>query len=144
MPTRNLWLLSVLLLVATSVAHGAPCTLSALGLTFGNYDVFNSADTDVAGTITVSCQSATSYSISLSTGSGSLLARRLTNGPYQLAYNLFTDPQRVTIWGDGTSGTTTVSGSGTGGSYPVYGRIPAAQNAYVGSYSDTIVITVTY
>jgi spore coat protein U-like protein len=136
--------LSGLLVVATSVAGAAQCSLTAVGVAFGSYDVFSTQDTDVAGTITVSCQSASTYSISLSPGSGSLLARRLTNGSNLLAYNLFTDPQRLTIWGDGSQGTVTVNGSGTGASYTVYGRIPAAQNVYVGSYSDTIVVTVTY
>ena len=138
------WILPGLLLIATSVGRAAQCSVAVVGVTFGNYDVFSSQDTDVAGTITVSCQSASTYSISLSPGVGSLVARRMTNGVNQLAYNLFTDPQRLTIWGDGSAGTTTVNATGTGASYTVFGRIPAGQNAYVGSYSDTIIVTVTY
>lgn len=138
------WILPGLLLIATSVGRASQCSVAVVGVTFGNYDVFSSQDTDVAGTITVSCQSASTYSISLSPGVGSLVARRMTNGVNQLAYNLFTDPQRLTIWGDGSAGTTTVNATGTGASYTVFGRIPAGQNAYVGSYSDTIIVTVTY
>ena len=144
MKASTRWILPGLLLIATSVGRAAQCSLTVVGVTFGNYDVFSSQDTDVAGTITVSCQSSSTYSISLSPGSGSLVARRMTNGVNQLAYNLFTDPQRLTIWGDGSAGTTTVNATGTGASYTVFGRIPAGQNAYVGSYSDTIIVTVTY
>ena len=137
------WMLPCLLVAASPVA-AAQCGVTVVGVTFGSYDVFNTLDTDVAGTISVSCDSASSYSISLSPGFGSFLARRMTNGANLLAYNLFTDPQRLSIWGDGSGGTSTLSGTGTGGSYTVFGRIPAAQNAAVGSYSDTIVVTVTY
>jgi spore coat protein U-like protein len=131
-------------IVAASVVEANQCNLTAVGVSFGNYNVFSGQDTDVTGAVTVSCQSAAMYSISLSPGFGSFTGRRLTNGIYQLGYNLFTDPQRLTIWGDGSGGTAAVSGSGTGGTYTVFGRIPAGQNAYVGSYNDMIVVTVTY
>jgi len=29
-------------------------------------------------------------------------------------------------------------------SHTVYGRVPGAQNAHVGTYSDTIVVTLTF
>jgi spore coat protein U-like protein len=127
-------------------AHAA-CTVSTSGLNFGNYDVFSSLNDDVTGTINVSCPSGTNYSIWLSSGtSGTYSSRSMTNGPNLLLYNLFTDPTRLTIWGDGSAGTGTFSGSGTGSNIgtPVYGRIPAGQNAYVGSYADSITVTVTF
>ena len=128
------------------VAHASGCTVSSSGLNFGNYDVFSTLNNDTTGTIDVNCANGTSYTIGLSSGSGTFYSRTMTNGPYSLAYNLFIDPTRLTIWGDGSSGTTTVSGTGTGANVgtPVYGRIPAGQNAYVGSYSDVLTITVTF
>jgi spore coat protein U-like protein len=138
------WAFLCWLTAVGTVTHAAQCSLSAIGVSFGSYDVFSSLDSDVTGSITVSCQSSATYSISLSPGAGSFVARKLTNVGSQLAYNLFIDPQRLTIWGDGSGGTTTVSATGTGGTYTVFGRIPAGQNAYVGSYSDTIIVTVTY
>lgn len=131
---------------AIPVAHAA-CTVSTSGLNFGIYDVFSTVNDDVAGTINVNCSSGTNYSIGLSSGtSGSYSSRSMTNGPYVLLYNLFTDPTRLTIWGDGSAGTSTFSGAGTGSNIgtPVYGRIPAGQNAYVGSYADSITVTVTF
>jgi spore coat protein U-like protein len=70
----------------------------------------------------------------------------MTSGTHVLTYNLYLDPTHLTIWGDGSSGTGTVSGTGTGANVgtPVYGRIPPGQNASVGSYSDVITVTVTY
>lgn len=96
------------------------------------------------GTVEVSCGASASYTISLSAGFGTFASRVMTGGASQLDYNLFTDSQRVTVWGDGTAGSTTVSATGTGASYTVYGLIPARQNVPAGSYSDTITVTVTY
>jgi len=74
----------------------------------------------------------------------------MSNGSSQLAYNLYTDSARTSVWGDGSSGTAKVSDGYLLGlftvakDYPVYGRIPELQNAAVGSYLDTVVVTVNY
>jgi spore coat protein U-like protein len=138
------WLFAALLVIAAPCAYSARCSVSTVGLNFGNYDVFSTLDDDITGTINVSCQSSTSYSISLSSGSGTYSARTLLSAGNRLNYNLYLDPTRLTIWGDGSAITRTVSGSGITGSYPVYGRIPARQNAVVGVYADTVTVTVTF
>jgi spore coat protein U-like protein len=142
----RLTLLAGVLLIASSGARAAKCTVTTSGLSFGNYDIFNTASIDITGTITVNCTNKTPYVIALSSGSGTYASRTMKNGTRALAYNLFLDPTRLTIWGDGSGGTGTVSGSGTGNNVAttVYGRIPARQNVFVGSYSDVITITVTY
>jgi spore coat protein U-like protein len=135
-----------MLAAAMPNAHAAGCTVSTTGLNFGNYDVFSPLNDDITATINVNCQSGTGYSIWLNNGSGTFASRTMTNGPHVLAYNLYVDPTHLTIWGDGTSGTVTVSGTGTGANAgtPVYGRIPAGQNASVGTYADLITVTVTF
>jgi spore coat protein U-like protein len=127
-------------------AYSAGCSVSTLGVTFGNYDVFSGLNNDITGTVNVNCVSSTSYSISLSSGFGTYATRTMTSGTNLLAYNLYLDPTRLTVWGDGSAGTGTVSGTGTGATVgsPVYGRIPAGQNAYVGSYTDIVTVTVTF
>jgi spore coat protein U-like protein len=138
------WLFASLLAIATPCAYSAGCSVSTVGLNFGNYDVFSTLDDDITGTINVSCQASTSYSISLSSGSGTYSARTLLSAGNLLNYNLYLDPTRLTIWGDGSATTGTVSGSGTTGNYTVYGRIPARQNAVVGIYADIVTVTVTF
>lgn len=138
------WLSASLLALAAPCAHAAGCSVSTVGLNFGNYDVFSTLDDDITGTINVSCQASTSYSISLSSGSGTYSARTLLSAGNLLSYNLYTDPTRLTIWGDGSAATGTVSGTGTTGSYTVYGRIPARQNAVVGVYADILTVTVAF
>jgi spore coat protein U-like protein len=50
------------------------------------------------------------------------------------------------VWGDATSGTVTVNGTGIGVNvnHAVYGRIPALQNVHAGSYSDIIIVELTF
>jgi spore coat protein U-like protein len=56
-----------------------------------------------------------------------------------LNYTLFSNSTRTTEW------TTTASINGTDvGTTPVYGRIPKAQNQPAGSYTDTVVATITF
>ena len=69
-----------------------------------------------------------------------------------LSYNLYTTLAHTTVWGDGSAGTATVSGSftvpsGSGNSgsqvQTVYGLIGAPQNVRPGNYSTATSITVT-
>jgi spore coat protein U domain-containing protein, fimbrial subunit CupE1/2/3/6 len=135
---------ALLLLAGCPLAAEAACELSVLGMSFGDYDTFKIEDTDITTSIDVSCDVDTSYEITLSTGLGTYAARTMTSGANPLVYNLFIDPTRLSIWGDGTSGTATLSDHGTSASYSVYGRIPARQNAFVGSYSDSVIVTITF
>jgi len=138
--------LACALTVATPVAGAAGCTVSTTGLNFGTYDVFSTLNDDITTMINVDCPNGTAYSIWLSSGSGTFASRTLTTTGSALAYNLYLDSTHLTIWGDGTGGTGTFSGTGTGANVgtTVYGRIPARQNVAVGSYSDLITVTVTF
>ena len=123
----------------------AACTVSTTGLSFSSYDVFSSLNQDITGAVSIRCSPAVGYSISLSPGvSNSFTPRTLTAGGYALEYNLFIDSARVTIWGDGTGGTSTVSDNAEDATHTVFGRIPARQNVHTGDYTDTIVVTITY
>jgi spore coat protein U-like protein len=140
----RLWSLACLLAVAAPTAHSTGCSVGTVGLNFGNYDVFSTLDNEITGTINVTCQISTSYSISLSSGTGTYASRTMMSAGNLLSYNLYLDPTRLTIWGDGSAGTGTVNSTGITGSSTVYGRIPARQNAVVGIYADVVIVTVTF
>lgn len=137
------------LLLLCSLKVTAQCSASTIGVAFGTIDPFSASTVDSTGTITVTCLVVNSYSVSLSTGaSGTYSPRTLVSGANTLNYNLFLNSARSTIWGDGTGGTSLVSGS-IGllllpNNHTIYGRIPGGQNLASGSYSDTITVTVTY
>lgn len=133
------------MLLTSSWVLAAVCTVNTQSVSFGSYDTFSSHSLESTGTINISCDSAANYTIALSTGGGTFLQRTLIFTTHHLNYNLFTDATRTTIWGDGSGGTSMVSGStSTTASHVVYGRIPARQNAYVGSYSDSVTVTINF
>ena len=69
----------------------------------------------------------------------------MTNGSSTINYSLYTTSARTTVWGN-TVGTDTVAGTGNGASqaYTVYGRVPAQSTPSPGTYSDTVVLTISY
>jgi len=138
------WLMAMAAALVATSSNAATCTLSTQGVNFGSYDFLSSQNLDGVGHVVVSCDTSTSYTIGLSPGSGSYMARLMTNGPHQLAYNLYTDATQTMVWGDGSSGTAVVDGTGTDVDHTVYGSVPAGQNPYAGSYSDAITVTLTF
>lgn len=126
------------------------CSISARNMDFGTAGV-NFSSHSTTGTLTVRCSAGTTYALSLNAGQGSgatFAARKLTRagGTETLLYSLYTDPVQTQVWGDGTQGSMTVSGVGTGGdqAVTVYGLAPAQTSGPPGTYSDTIIVTVTY
>lgn len=146
MSKRFAWPCLVLLacLALPMRAHAVNCSVSVVNVVFASYDVFTPTATNSTGTVKVKCSASATYAISLSAGAGTFASRVMLNGTHELNYNLYTTSQDLTIWGDGTSGTVTTNGTGGGTSYTVYGLIPALQNVPVGSYSDTVTVTVTF
>lgn len=130
------------------------CTLniiSAVG--FGSYDPFSATPLDSNGQLNVTCAgtgTTPDFTLTLSSGNaGSYTPRQMASGLQTLNYNLYLNAGRTTIWGDGTSGTSVVSETrnckAAGCNYVVYGRIPASQtSAAVGSYSDSITVTIVF
>ena len=72
--------------------------------------------------------------------------RMLKSAGQYLTYALYSNAGRTTAWGDGTTYGAQVSGTGSGSnqSLTVYGRVTASQRPTPGSFTDTVVITMTY
>jgi len=138
------WL--VALALALTAQQGHACTLNVTGVNFGSYDVFSNAALDSTGNIDVNCPSGVGYSMALTAGGGTHAQRVMSSGSHRLNYNLYTAANRAVVWGDATSGTVTVNGTGIGVNvnHGVYGRIPALQNVHTGSYSDIIIVELTF
>ncbi len=134
----------LLLFVSPSLAS---CTFTVSPVSFGNYNVFSSTETDSTGSINLVCTLAILVQISLSTGqSGTFSPRMMKNGTNSLQYNLYQDLAHTIIWGDGTGGSQSFSQLLTilNPSFPIYGRIPPQQNVHVGTYTDTVVVTTNF
>jgi len=132
-------------------ASGDNCNVSATNLAFGSFSPLTDSTVDSTATITVFCNKAIPYTIALSPGgSGTYSPRRMTNGGNYLEYNLYSDAGYSQVWGNGTGGSSMVSGlidvRFGFKEHTVYGRIPLStqRSAVAGSYSDSIIVTVTY
>lgn len=125
------------------------CYLSTTPVNFGSATSLGSALT-ASGGINIACTMSDSYTIKLNAGStsGASLTDRRMQGPGSNVahYQLYTSGSHASIWGDGTAGTSTVTGTGnaTQQSYTVYGQVQSQATPAPGSYSDTITVTVTY
>jgi spore coat protein U-like protein len=108
------------------------------------YNTQSASSLDGAGSVSVACDVTSSFQVALNKGQGSFAARQLQSGANVLYYNLYTDALRSLIWGDGTVGTTLMSGSGTAATFTVYGRKPGGQNLPVGNYGDSIAVTLDF
>jgi spore coat protein U-like protein len=144
-------------LMSTAAWSANSCSVAATTHAFGAYDTIN----PLSGTssITLTCIHTTNpavtfnYTIALSSGSGSYAARQMTGAGDTLNFNHYTTAAHTTVWGNGTGGTVTVSGSlavpsGSNNSrsttVTVYGLIGGPQNVTPAAlYSTVVPITVT-
>jgi spore coat protein U-like protein len=117
----------------------------ALVLVASQANPISSANVDASGSVSIACIPASAYTVALTAGAGTYSARRMASGSHSINYNLYRDAARTTVWGDGSGSTALVSDSAATATYPVYGRIPGSQSAAgVGTYSDTITVTVSF
>lgn len=132
-------------------AFAAPsCAFNSVtGVSFGAYDVFAATpNNNGVGRLSIHCQGGggPTFVVSLSTGqSNSYASRVMKSGGNLLNYNLYTSAGRTVVWGNGTGGSGTRSiNPNTDVTLSVFGQIPAAQDAQVGVYTDSIVATVNF
>ena len=139
------------------------CTVASVPVAFPSYNPLSGLTVTSTGTVALTCTGVAllgltsinvDYTISLSTGgSGSYSPRKMSWLTNNLNYNLYKDIGYSQNWGDGTGGSTTVTGgihqsgllvTSVTVNIPVYGSIPGSQNIPAGAYTDVITITVTY
>jgi spore coat protein U-like protein len=124
------------------------CTITTTNMGFTASGVLKSA-LSASSSITTRCTNGDSWRIALNGGSsGNVAARQMqrVGGGGAVNYQLYSDSSFTTAWGDGTGGTSMVTGTGTGNQQviSVFGRVPAQTTPQPGSYSDTITATITF
>jgi len=134
----------------------ASCTINAATLNFGSVAGTTLATTLQSGstTVSVTCTNGSPYSIAMDNGanaSGS--QRRMANAGNFISYNLYTDAAHTNPWTTATSSTTCTTtngcflgtGNGSAQTVNIYGNVPATGTApNTGTYTDTVVMTITY
>lgn len=130
-------------------AYPAICSVTATNLDFGSHGILDTNLT-ATNTVSVTCSNTTGYTLSMSGGNSGAIdptQRKMADpGNTQfITYGIYRDAARTQPWGS-TIGTDTVAGTGTGSAqaYTAYGRVPAQSTPSPQTYTDTIVVTVTY
>jgi spore coat protein U-like protein len=130
----------------TSVTVEKSCNVAATNLSFGST---GSLRAPLAGqsSLNVQCSNGIGYSLGLNGGSAGAIdptQRKMKFGANAITYGLYQDAANARPWG--TAGANLVSGTGTSASQPysVYGLVPAQATPPPGTYTDTIVVSVTY
>jgi spore coat protein U-like protein len=125
----------------------ANCSVSATGVNFGSTGPIVS-NVDASGTVTVQCTNSTPYTVALNggnSGASDPTRRKMAKGTETITYGLYQNTARSLPWGS-TTGTNTLGGTGSGSnqSLTVYGRVAAQTTPSPGTYTDSVVVTVTY
>ncbi len=153
-------LMSSALLAATATANltssasvTATCSVTGGSIDFGAYDPFAAPALPGTTTIAVTCTAGMTpppvkmgQGLLPATGSADATPlRQLSASATQfLAYNLYSDAGHTVPW-ENTTGVTSPVPTGLAQNMNVYGQIAAGQHsATAGTYSDTVVITVTF
>jgi len=156
--TSRLFILLLLAAAPSLAGAAASCTFTSTpGMGFGPYDDSSAAPTDSTTSIGVQCTrvgGAADVTVTLQVGpsatSGTTAARQMASGANRMNYNLYRDSGRTQVWGQssgvdtGTITITNISNFATkGGTFVIYGRIPALQNVAAGAYGDSVQLTIS-
>lgn len=124
------------------------CLIDTDALAFGTQGLLRN-DVRTTAAMRVQCTKDNPYRIALSGGSvaSNPAARRMKHGSsaatigYQISATL-DGPS----WGDGSNGTSTLAGTGSGGlqTITLYGRVPAQTTPAPGDYKDTVMATIYF
>ncbi len=140
-------------------AEAASCAITTPTLAFGSYDPLVATNHDSTAVVNVSCTrtviptETVNYTLTASIGNGpSYAARRMMSGLEILNYNVYRNAAMTQVWGNGTGGSFSITGSfrlndtnpTRNRNHTIYGRIPPLQNSAAGTYTDTLVMTLTF
>ncbi len=136
--------------LAVSADITGTCTLtSAATLSFGP-NPSTGSNIDAQQDISVNCTTGVDYTIGMNNGANALgLVRRMVSGANFMSYDVYTAATRAgaeSVAAVGTAAPANFIGTGTGAgqTITVFGRIPSQSTPPVGTYTDTLVVTLQY
>ena len=138
--------------VSVSVEYS--CAIESSPMEFGAYSgvVANASTTlNATATVVATCTSGAGARVTLDGGASPGLGspgapiRRMRAGEGQfLAYQVYSDVARGSVWGNTAVTGVALTGTGVPQILTAYGSVMAAQLAVPGAYSDELVVTITY
>ena len=133
----------------------ANCTVTSTPIAFGNYDALSATPNDAVGTLVLTCTQGSAPSVAIGLGANaSGVQRRMTDGTNFLPYSVFrptSNAASATCTGATTDYPATVPGfalvaapSTAARTFNLCGQIAAGVSVPIGTYSDTVLATVTF
>jgi len=132
----------------------AKCTVTAATLAFTNWDfvTYGAANDDASQALSFTCtKGSSSVYVTADVGANSTHAtgttRAMVSGSNYLSYELYTDSGYSTVWNTTNSGGHTFApsfASSHSATATVYAQIPSGQDVPVGSYSDSVTMTINF
>lgn len=142
-------------LTVTLTITGA-CTINAATLAFPSTAGTSLLSTAVTAstTVSVTCTNGSAYSVGMGQGANYSGGNRMASGGNYIPYGLYLDAAWTQAWSTTTlnnscsGGANTCSlgtGNGLAQSINIYGKVPTVATAPApGSYTDTVLMTITY
>ena len=142
--------------MAVTTDVGISCTITVADLTFTSYDPTYGVDNDSTGSVTSTCTTGGAVVLTLGQGANADSSstdaapiRRMvgTTGAAAgtfLNYGLYQESGRTTVFGNTSDTGGSFTATGGADVTTVYGRIPKEQAAAVGSFVDSVSVTLTY
>ncbi len=128
----------------------ATCSVTVVPLSFGTYDIGDPTDATGLGSLTTDCSASAPFMVTFDQGlypapssTDDAPARRMGSSTSSdtIGYELLCDGQPV---GATASSALLGFGAASAESHVLSGRIPAQQLVASGTYTDTVVATITY
>lgn len=153
MKTVSIGIFALVAIAASALPARAECFVETKAIVFPQYDVYSVKALEAEGAISYKCTSdqvgiTTTFRITIEPSPDGTFVHRMMRGGEALLYDLFIDPARTMIWGNGSKGTLAYVGACCAvGKYTtagIYARIPPGQDVSAGRYSDTLLVTFEF
>jgi spore coat protein U-like protein len=133
--------MSVQLILASNCVIG-----SVASMDFGSAISLGTALATTAN-ILVTCTSGTPYTVELSAGGGTgatTAVRKMTSGANTANYSIYKEVAHTNVFGTGGTEKVSATGNAAAQTYTAYGLVPIQTTPPIGTYTDTVTVTVTY
>lgn len=124
----------------------ANCNVSASALDFGLLSTLSQQRTGTAS-VSVQCSANAPYTVGLDGGlsqAADPTQRLLTSPAGTISYALYRDAAHQSPWGNSAGTVNAGTGTAASQSFTVFGVVPVQAAPAVGTYTDTVVVTVTF
>ena len=141
--------------MAVTAEVAMSCAISTGPMAFGTYDPTSTTALDATATITSTCTSGGATIMTMGQGSwysgtsnDAIPMREMSDEtgdfPQKLAYHLYSDSAGGTVWGNTPGTGKAITATGSAQAITVYGQITAQQSVSEASFSDSVLVTLSY